>query len=140
MKVIFIKTGEVKEAATGYAKNYLFPNKLAILATPEAIKKAEEKRKKIAAQASEMKKKDEETLNKLKDAVLKILVKTNEEGKLFAALNIKDIMAEIKKQKNIEIPEAWITMPTSPVKELGDYAITISSQGYQVKMQISLIK
>ncbi|EKD76459.1 MAG: hypothetical protein ACD_43C00107G0013, partial [uncultured bacterium] len=50
MQVIMLKTGELKQVADGYARNYLFPRKLAVAATSAAQKQAEAIRAKAAAE------------------------------------------------------------------------------------------
>lgn len=141
MKVIFIKNGEVKEVSPGYAKNYLFPNKLAISANANALKQAEAKRKKIAEAEAKEKNLEEEILKKIKDILLKITVKTNEEGKMFAALSIKEINDALTKQYQITFPESWFKMPAAPIKELGEYNIeAVTKFGLKSKLKIQLYK
>jgi large subunit ribosomal protein L9 len=141
MKVIILKTGEVKEVSPGYARNFLFPQKLAVIATDNALKQAEEKRKKIAAVEAEEKKIEQETIQKIKDIVVKITVKTNEEGKMFAALNIKDVKDALLKQYQIDIKEEWIKMPVEPIKELGEYILEIVTKfGFKNKLKIKIYK
>lgn len=140
MKVVILKTGEIKEIAAGYARNYLFPNKLAVIATAGKIKQAEEKRKKIAAKQEKNKADEERLINSLKNVSLSITVKTNDDGKMFAALNIKDINEAIFKQLKVNIPDKWINIDET-IKELGDYQITIESdQKFTTKIKVKLIK
>ena len=62
MKVIILKTNEIKEVAPGYARNYLFPNNLAISATEEAITKAEEAQKETKTKKAGKLSKDKEII------------------------------------------------------------------------------
>lgn len=141
MKVIFLKNGEAKEVSSGYARNYLFPRKLAIVASADALKQAEAKRKKIAEAEAKERKQEEETIKKIKDVVLKITVKTNEEGKMFAALSAKEINDALIKQYQMDFPNAWFKMPASPIKELGQYNIEIATKfGFKSKLKIQLYK
>lgn len=127
MKVILLKTGEIKEVAIGYAKNYLFPKKLAVIATPAGIKAAEEKRKKITQKESEEKKKEDETINSLINIKLNIAAKSNNEGKLFAAISVKEIQEALEKQFNKKINEDWIKLPKKAIKEVGEHTIEIAN-------------
>ena len=141
MKVIFLKNGEVKEVSPGYARNYLFPKKLAIAANANALKQAETKRKKIAEAQAQEKKQEEETVKKIKDVLLKITVKTNKEEKMFAALSVKEIQEALMKQYQLNFPEAWFKMPTAPIKELGEYNIEVATKfGFKSKLKIQLYK
>ena len=141
MKVIFLKNGEVKEVSPGYARNYLFPKKLAIAANADALKQAEAKRKKIAVAEAQEKKQEEEAGKKIKDIIVKITVKTNAEGKMFAALAMKEIKEALSKQYQINFPEAWFKMPATPIKEIGEYNIEIATKfGFKSKLKIQLYK
>lgn len=140
MKVIILKTGEVKEVAEGYARNYLLPNKLATPATAEKIKKAEDKKQKIQAEQNKQKEQEQETINKLKDIVVKIQVKTSEEGKMFAALKVEEIGQALKEQYQIELPYEWINIK-EPIKEAGEYEVEITTRtDLKAKLKIQLNK
>lgn len=140
MKVIIIKTGEVKEVALGYARNYLFPNKLAVVASENVLKQAEEKRKRLSAEAEAMKKAEEELFNNVKNQSVKIQVKTNNEGKLFAALSGKEVAASLAAQKKIKVPLSWIKINKN-IKEIGDHSIDIETDvGLKSKLQVQLVK
>lgn len=127
MKVILLKTGEVKEVAVGYAKNYLFSKKLAVIATPAGIKAAEDKRKKITLVESEKKNKEDGTVNSLINIKLKIFAKSNSEGKLFAAVGTKDIREALENQSHIKVDEKWIKLPAKAIKELGEHSVEIAN-------------
>ena len=90
------KKGEVINASDGYARNFLFPRKLAEEATDANMhilnKKNETERKKKTAEIEEAQK----LANELKDKVVKIIGKSGENGKLFGAITTKDIATAIK--------------------------------------------
>jgi large subunit ribosomal protein L9 len=140
MKVIIIKTGEVKEVSVGFARNYLFPNKLAMVASENALKQAEEKRKRLSAEAEAKKKAEEVLFNQVKNQSVKIQVKTNDEGKLFAALSEKEVVASLAEQKKIQVPESWVKISKN-IKEIGDHSIDIETDaGLKSKLQVQLVK
>lgn len=130
MKVILLadvkghgKKGDVINASDGYARNFLFPKKLAQEATGENLhilnnKKENERRKKMAeieeAQA---------VANNLKGKEVKLTAKTGESGRLFGAITSKDISELIKKQYGVEIDKKKIVMDT--IKQIGVYDIEI---------------
>lgn len=130
MKVILLadvkgvgKKGDVVNASDGYARNFLFPKKLAQEATEGNLhvlnaKKETERRKKMA----EM----EEALalaEKLKGKEIKMAAKTGEHGRLFGAVTSKDISELIKKQYNVAIDKKKIVMDT--LKQTGIYDIEV---------------
>ena len=105
MKVILLdnikgvgKKDEIINASDGYARNYLFPKKLAVEATKENLGKLESKN-----EANKFKKQNEkndaiEVANKLKELVLTIKVKAGENGKIFGGVTSKEISENLKEQ------------------------------------------
>lgn len=130
MKVILLadvknlgKKGEVINASDGYARNFLFPRKLAEEATQENLhvlnaKKETERRKKIAEIEEAQK-----IAEKLKNKELKLTTKTGDSGRLFGAITSKDISELIKKQFQVEIDKKKIVMDT--LKQVGTYDIEV---------------
>lgn len=130
MKVILLadvknvgKKGEVVNTSDGYARNFLFPRKLAEEATNENLhvlnaKKETERRKKLAEIEEAQR-----IAEKLKNKELKLLTKTGESGRLFGAITSKDISELIKKQFQVEIDKKKIVMDT--LKQVGTYEIEV---------------
>ena len=125
MKVILLKdvkslgkAGDLVNAKTGYARNYLLPNELAVEATPanKANWEAEMKEK-----DAKMKKELEEA-QALKEEIEKISVvvkgKGGEGGRLFGSVTSKDIADGLKKQHKIKVDRRKIELEDN-IKELG---------------------
>jgi large subunit ribosomal protein L9 len=130
MKVILLadiksvgKKGEVINASDGYARNFLFPRKLAQEATEENLhilnQKKENERKKKVAEVEEA----QATAEKLKGKEIKIVAKSGENGRLFGAITNKDISEAIKKQYNMDIDKKKIVMDA--IKLIGIYDVEI---------------
>ena len=130
MKVIFLqdvkgkgKKGEIKDVASGYAYNYLIPNKLAIIATTTNIKEAE------AFQESSDKRKEQEHEQakelavKLADTTISIKTKAGEGGKLFGAITSKQIGDALAEEK-IKIDRRKIILD-EPIKSIGTTVVQI---------------
>jgi large subunit ribosomal protein L9 len=126
MKVILLqdiknmgKKGDVLEASDGYARNYLFPRKLAQEATAENLhiinQKKENERKKKLAEIEEA----QALAEKLKGKEIKIVAKSGEHGRLFGAITNKDVADTIKKQYNIDIDKKKVVIDT--IKQIGMY-------------------
>ncbi|MBU5668527.1 50S ribosomal protein L9 [Peptoniphilus sp. MSJ-1] len=125
MKVILLKDdknlgkkGEIVEAKTGYARNFLIPRKVAVEATPENLEewkknKAEEEKleKENRAKANEVKKKIEEI-------TLTIKAKAGEGGRLFGAITSADIAKNLKSEHKIEVDKKKIDLSEN-IKESG---------------------
>lgn len=130
MKVILLqevkklgKKGDVVNTSDGYARNYLFPRKLAEEATDASLhvlnaKKDVERRKKTAEIEAAQKLADE-----LRDKVVKIDAKSGDNGKLFGAITSKDVAELINKQFGVEVEKKKISMDT--IKIAGTYNIEI---------------
>ena len=130
MKAIFLqdvkgkgKKGEIKDVASGYAYNYLIPNKLAIIATTTNIKEAE------AFQESSDKRKEQEHEQakelavKLADTTITIKTKAGEGGKLFGAITSKQIGDALAEEK-IKIDRRKIILD-EPIKSIGTTVVQI---------------
>ncbi len=144
MKIILLKDTakigkkyDIKDVAEGYALNLLIPNKLAIVATKDAIKRME-----IEKAREEGEKKVHEDLilkniDGLKNTPLIISAKTNDKGHLFAGLHREDLAKEIERQTKLSIDPTFIKLD-NPIKEIGDYNIEINAIGKSVKFKLSV--
>jgi len=129
MKIILLqdvkklgRAGDVKDVAEGYARNFLFPKKLAEAATAEAVKEVEAKKAQEQATQNEEKKRLLELAHKLKGK--KITLKSKEkDGKLFGSVSAKDIAAGLENE-NLAVPENCIILKEA-IKETGTYDIGI---------------
>ena len=131
MKVILLadikgvgKKDQVINASDGYARNFLFPKKLAIPADSGNMgrlnnKKASEAHKKELELAEA--KSIAEKLNKIE---LAIKVKAGENGKIFGGVTNKEISEELKKVHNIEVDKKKILLKEN-IKNLGRYSVDI---------------
>ena len=129
MKVILLndikgvgKKDQIIEASDGYARNYLFPKKLALEANNENMSKLK------ARQDSNQFKKDvqkkEALATKLKGIMLKIKVKAGENGKIFGGVTSKEISDGLKKDYQIDIDKKKINL-NETVKTLGTITVDI---------------
>ncbi len=132
MKVIFLqnvkKVGQkdqIKEINSGYAMNFLIPQKLAVEATPTMIKNLE---KKLAEKASGIEKgtaQFRETVGKLEGFTLVIKKKANAEGHLFSSVTLKDIVTTLQSQ-NFNLHDKDLDL-RSPIKVIGKLNIPIKN-------------
>ena len=130
MKVILLqdvksvgKKGDVIEASDGYARNFLFPRKLAQQASDSNMhilntKKENERKHKLAELEAAQK-----LAGELKGKEITIKAKAGDSGKLFGAITSKDVAQLIKEQYKIEIDKKKIVMDT--IKLVGGYDIDV---------------
>jgi len=130
MKVLLLKdvyklgrAGDVKRVADGYGRNYLLPQGMAVLATPDALKMSERIREKASVQRA--------IVNKEMDAVAKQLVgltlifpaRASETGKLYGSVTTQMIADAIKAKAGVEIARRQID--SQPLRMLGEYKVHI---------------
>jgi len=108
----------------GYARNYLIPKGLAVLATESAKKMHEENSRQRAHKEEKLKEVAEEQAKKLENINIVIGAKTSSKGKIFGSVNTIQIAEELK-QKGIEIDRKNIYIKEEPIKEVGKYTATI---------------
>ena len=98
MKVVLTKdvkdlgrSGQVKEVSDGYARNFLFPRKLAVPATESALRQVEAREKAAARRLESETREAQRLAERLKSQPLKILTKVGEQGRLYGSVTAADI-------------------------------------------------
>ena len=118
------KKDDVINVADGYARNYLFPRKLAVLATEGNLISLKEKN-----DAQRFKKQSEygearELAKKLSKLSVTFKVKTGENGRLFGSITSKDIAEKIKSEFGIEVDKKKIVLDEA-IKSAGVYDLEV---------------
>ena len=126
MKVLLLKdvyklgrAGEIKKVADGYGRNFLLPQRLAVLATPGALKQVE----KIRSQAEIRRTEQNSELKGLAEQVNGITVvfaaKAGETGKLYGSITTQDVATAIQEKTRFEVKKQQIDM--QPIRNLGEF-------------------
>jgi large subunit ribosomal protein L9 len=110
----------------GYARNYLIPKGLAILATETNKKILAEDLKQKAFKAEKIKLSAEDLAKQLKDITVKIGAKAAESGRIFGSVNAIQIAQALKDQFNFDIDRKKIHVDQEHIKELGNYKARIN--------------
>jgi large subunit ribosomal protein L9 len=110
----------------GYARNYLIPKGLAILATETNKKILAENLKQKAHKAEKIKMSAEELARSLKDITVKIGAKAAESGRIFGSVNAIQIAQALKDQFNFDVDRKKIHVDQEHIKELGNYKAKIN--------------
>ncbi len=142
MKIILLedventgKKDEIKEVADGYARNFLFPKKLAVLATKPELAKLEERKKIEEQKAEEELVRFQEIASKLDGFELEIPAKIGEEGKLFGSIT-SDKISEKLKENGFKIEKEWVKLEDS-IKEIREYEVNIElPHNLEVKIKV----
>ncbi len=109
----------------GYARNFLIPKGMAVLATEPAKKVLAEVKKQQAYKEEKIRKEAEEMAKVLEGAQLTIGVKASSKGKIFGSVNNIMIADAIKAQKNVEVDRKKIEINGDAIKEVGSYKATL---------------
>lgn len=146
MKVILLdnikgvgKKDEIINASDGYARNYLFPKKLALEANTENMSKLKSRQNSNQFRKDTEKKQAEEIAKKLKGIMLKIKVRAGENGKIFGGVTSKEISDGLKRDYNIDIDKKKILL-NETIKTIGTFTIDIKLyEGVIGKLKIDVI-
>ena len=131
------KKGQMVEVSEGYARNFLLPRKLAILATADAINTMNLKEKARKAEEARQKAEAEEIAKKLKDCKVQLTAKAGNGGRLFGAVTTKEISEGLKKQYSIDIPKQKLVLE-EPIKAFGTYQVK-AKLGFEVSGTVSVM-
>lgn len=124
------KKGQMIEVAEGYARNFLLPKNLAVLATADAMNTMKLQAKAKAKADAEAKAEALAIAEKLKSCQVKIAAKGGEGGKLFGAITGKEIAAALAEQFSLTIDGKKLVLE-QPIKSFGSYEVK-AKLGYEV--------
>lgn len=116
--------GDIVEVKNGYARNYLLPRNLAIVATRGAEKQIEEIRRAKEARAIrdlDHAREVREQLDQLEGVTVK--VRTSDKGKLFGSVKTEDIAAAVSAAGGPKLDKRSIQLPKTLVKTVGKYQV-----------------
>ena len=130
MKVILLcdvkgsgKKDDVINVSDGYARNFLFPKKWAVEATPGAVKEIERKRAAEEKLERERRAAAEEVAKGLKGKVITLKVKAGAQGRLYGSITSQEIAAALKEQHGVEIDKRKIEC--EPIRQAGEVDINV---------------
>ena len=142
MRVILIqnvpkigKIGEIKEVSDGFARNMLLPQKMAVVATPEAIKALEFQSKLNIRKTENELNNTESSVEELDGEEFVFKEKAQEDGKLFGSVNEKSIVDKAK-QKGFRIDKKQIKLDDH-IKNTGEYSAVVNfDHGLEAEIKI----
>jgi large subunit ribosomal protein L9 len=124
------KKGQLVEVSDGYARNFLFPRKLAVAATTDNVntmKLQDQARKEREAEA---------LVKKLKDCPVKLTAKAGAGGKLFGSVTTKEVAAALKEQYGFQVDSKKLSC--DPIKSFGTFQVKCKL-GYEVSGTVTVI-
>lgn len=144
MKVIFLKNvpkvgkiNEIKDQPDGYVRNFLIPKGFAVIATPDAVKKLEQKASEVRVGREVQSDLFKKNLRSVAGVGVTLTAKTNELGNLFKAIHAKDIALALKKQHQIMIDEDFVHI--APIKQTGTFTASVEALGMKEEVTITVV-
>lgn len=117
------KAGELVKVREGFARNFLIPQKKAVLADPKNVKQMEHQKRVAEARSKKLRKGSEELAAKLSNVSITIAREAGEEDKLFGSVTARDI-AEALRKSDIVIDKRLIHLK-EPLKQIGVFDVEI---------------
>lgn len=131
MEVLLLKdvetlghAGDVKKVSDGYARNYLLPRGLAVMATPGSIKKAREDREATARRQAKVLSDAQAMAATLDGLAVTFKARAGEGDKLYGSITNANIAAALSTKIGQEVDKRKIELE-EPIRELGTHAVTI---------------
>ena len=144
MKVILLdnikgvgKKDQIINASDGYARNFLFPKKLAVEANNENLAKLKAQNESKAFKKETEKNEASQIAEKINKITLKITVKAGENGKIFGGVTAKEIAESLKNEYKIEIDKKKVALPET-IKNIGTYTVDKLYEGIVAKLQVKI--
>jgi large subunit ribosomal protein L9 len=118
------RTGEIKDVADGYARNYLLPKGLAIEATGGELKLLAQERQTEKTKKDRAHQDAEELAKRLAQVTLVFKLKAGEQGKTFGSVTAKEVADALKKEAKADIDKTKIVL-REPLRSLGIHKVEV---------------
>ena len=130
------KKGELVSVSDGYARNYLFPRKLAAAASAGALRAYELEEKAKKDKAAHDRDKAKEAAERLKTCTVKIHAKAGSQGRLFGAVTGQEIADALKEQFGLEVDRHKLVLEEH-IKTYGVHTVKVKL-GHEVSTTIQV--
>ncbi len=118
--------GDVVKVRRGYARNYLLPRGLAVVASRGNVKQVEHEKAVQAQRVAKLRAEQEEVVTALSEVTVMVAKEAGEDGKLFGSVTSNDVLEGLKaKGVEIELDKKKLVMPEKTIKEVGSYEIGV---------------
>jgi large subunit ribosomal protein L9 len=131
VKVLFLKevtgtakAGDVKEVSPGYARNFLFPQKLAIVADDRVVDQIRQREEAGRRRAEKALTEAREIEKRLQRITVTMYAKAGEGGRLFGSVTNADIAQQLKRESGIDLDKRKIEVDPA-IKSLGPHEVTV---------------
>jgi large subunit ribosomal protein L9 len=118
------KRGDICEVSNGYARNFLLPKQLAMVATDGAVAQAAAMRRARDVRDAADRSAAEEVARRLVPKVITIPAKAGSEGRLFGSVTSADVVDAVAEQAGIELDRRKLLL-SDPIKSLGTHSVAV---------------
>jgi large subunit ribosomal protein L9 len=118
------RTGDIKDVADGYARNYLLPKGLAIEATGGELRQLAQERQSEKTKKDRAHQDAEELAKRLDEVTLVFKLKAGEQGKTFGSVTAKELADALTKEAKAEIEKTKIVLH-EPLRSLGIHKVEV---------------
>ncbi|HFB65237.1 MAG TPA: 50S ribosomal protein L9 [Aeromonadales bacterium] len=132
------KLGDTVSVKSGYARNFLVPQGMAVRATKDNLAMFEERRAELERIAKDALAAAQARAEKLNELVVTIERLAGEEGKLFGSVGTHDIADAISEASGVEIIKREVMMPDGAIRSIGEYDIDLSLHN-EVNVSIKIV-
>ena len=130
MKVLLLKdvyklgrAGDIKKVADGYGRNFLLPQKLAVLATAGALKQVEKIRSQAEVRRTELNSELKTLADQINGITVVFAAKAGETGKLYGSITTQDVANAIQEKTRFEVKKQQMDM--QPIRNLGEFTVHV---------------
>ncbi|MDH3199539.1 MAG: 50S ribosomal protein L9 [Myxococcales bacterium] len=118
--------GDVVRVRRGYARNYLLPRGLAVVASRGNVRQIEHEKAVQAQRVAKLRADQEAIVSELAEITIMVAKEAGEDGKLFGSVTSNEVIEGLKaKDLKIEIDKKKLVMPDQPIKEVGSYEVGV---------------
>ncbi len=128
---------DVKTVTDGYGRNFLLRSKLAEVATPLSLRKAEKMRKELEQKETLKNESLEKAVQAISGKKVKITAKANEEGHLFAGVHVADIVSAVSRDLGIVLDESCFVLPSN-LKSIGIHSVAVHAGKTNAEVLVSI--
>lgn len=116
--------GDVVRVRRGYARNFLLPRGLAVVASRGNVRQIEHEKAIQAQRISKLRAAQEEIVAELANVTVMIAKEAGEDGKLFGSVTSSDVIEGLA-AKGVEVDKKKLVMPAQTIKEVGSYEVGV---------------
>ena len=132
------EAGDIVNVKDGYARNFLFPQNLAELATKGAKENREKNLARIKAKQEKLHQEALEKAKKIEEiGTLELSAKAGESGKLFGTITTKKLCEELKAKADLEVDKKTVSL-NHPINKVGEYTMLIKLTS-KVKTELKIV-